>query len=134
MLRKIIFILLLIWVLSPTIILAATPTPSVSVAPTPSEGIIPRGSRASIPDPLRGTGIQNVVTAAFNIAYAVAGIVAIAYLIVGGYQYITSQGNPDVAAQAKGTITNSIVGLIIILTSYLIIHFALSQLHASGIL
>lgn len=99
-----------------------------------AEGILPTGEKATIDDPLKGAGIQGVITAGFNIAYGVAGLVAVIYLIIGGYQYITSQGNPDVSTQAKSTIVNSIIGLIIILTSYLIIRFALDQLKAGGIL
>lgn len=99
-----------------------------------AEGILPTGEKASIPDPLKGAGVQGVITAGFNIAYGVAGLVAVIYLIIGGYQYMTSAGNPDVSEQAKSTIVNSIIGLIIILTSYLVIRFALDQLHAGGIL
>jgi TRAP-type C4-dicarboxylate transport system permease small subunit len=88
-----------------------------------------------LPDPLRNSGgIQGLINNIFNIAYGAAGLVAVAYLIVGGYQYITSQGNPDATATAKGTIVNAITGLIIILASYLIIRFALDQLEVGGLL
>lgn len=111
---------------------AKTPTPST--ATPPPEGIAPSGSRAALPDPLRGTGIQGLINNIFNIAYGAAGLVAVAYLIIGGYQYITSQGNPDATATAKSTIINAIIGLIVILASYLIIRFALDQLRVGGLL
>jgi hypothetical protein len=99
-----------------------------------AEGIVPEGERARLPNPLGNTGLQGLITNIFNIAYGAAGLIAVAYLIIGGYQYITSQGNPDATATAKGTIVNSIIGLIIILTSYLIIRFALDQLKVGGML
>ncbi|MCX6811221.1 MAG: pilin [Candidatus Berkelbacteria bacterium] len=120
MMKKIILSLFFILSCLPTYVLA--------------EGIVPEGSRARIPNPLGNTGIQGLITNIFNIAYGVAGVVAVAYLIVGGYQYITSQGNPEATATAKSTIINSIIGLIVILASYLIIRFALAQLGAGGVL
>ena len=92
------------------------------------EGIVPKGDDKTIPDPLPGKNLQDIINSVFNVAYGLAGIVAIIYLIYGGYMYITSSGNPDASEAAKSTIVNSIIGLIIILTSYLIIHFALEQL------
>lgn len=99
-----------------------------------AEGIVPEGKDKIIPDPIPGKNLQDIINSVFNVAYGLAGVVAIIYLIVGGYYYITSSGNPDASEAAKGTIVNSIIGLIIILTSYLIIRFALDQLGAKGVL
>jgi TRAP-type C4-dicarboxylate transport system permease small subunit len=98
------------------------------------EGIVPEGEGRTIQNPLGENTPQNIIDNILAIAFGLAGIIAVAYLIIGGYQYITSQGNPDVAAQAKSTIVNSIIGLIIVLTAYLIVRFVLIQLHAEGIL
>ncbi len=99
--------------------------------PTPAEGIAPQGEERSLPNPLgEEHDLQYVVTQVFNIAFGLAGIIALAYLIVGGYQYITSQGNPDAATMAKSTVVNSIIGLIIILTAFLLVNFALQQIGA----
>ena len=115
---------------------AKTPTPSPTTATPPPEGIAPSGTASlSNLDPLRNAGgLQGLITNIFNIAYGAAGVIAVAYLIVGGYQYITSQGNPDATAVAKSTIINAIIGLIVILASYLIIRFALDQLRVGGLL
>ena len=118
----------------PVIALAASPSPttSTSVAPTPAEGIAPTGSGKTIPNPLGTHDLQYVVTQVFNLAFGLAGLVALIYLIIGGYQYITSSGNPDAAETAKGTIVNSIIGLIIVLTSFLLVNFTLRQIGAGG--
>ena len=52
---------------------------------------------------------------------AVVGILAVGYLIFGGFRYITSGGNEESAEQAKKIITNSIIGLVIIILSFVII-------------
>jgi hypothetical protein len=102
--------------------------------PAPPEGIVPTGSDRTIENPLGNSTPQNVIDNILIVVFGAAGLVAVAYLIIGGYQFITSQGNPDLATQAKGTITNSIIGLIIVLTAYIIVRFALQQLGAEGIL
>ena len=92
---------------------------------------MPEGEK-KIDNPLGDHDLQYVVTQVFHIAFGLAGLIAFIYLIIGGYQYITSSGNPDAAEAAKGTIVNSIIGLIIVLTSFLLVDFALRQIGAGG--
>lgn len=51
------------------------------------------------------------------VAYAAAVM-----LIVGGFKYITSQGDQNSMANAKKTITNSIIGLIVAIFSVAIVN------------
>ncbi len=53
----------------------------------------------------------------------ISGILATAYLIWGAIQYITSQGDQNGIANAKNTILNAIVGLVIVLLSIGIVQF-----------
>jgi len=57
------------------------------------------------------------------IAYALgfAGIVLFVLLVVGGFKFITSGGDPKAVEGARKTLTSAIAGLIIILLSYLIL-------------
>ena len=48
------------------------------------------------------------------------GIIFVAMIIYAGFMYMTSQGKEDVIKKAKNTLVTSIIGLIIILTSYAI--------------
>jgi len=54
-----------------------------------------------------------VALAIIDILLRVAGLVAVFYVIFGGIQYATSQGNPDAAAKAQSTLINALVGLAI---------------------
>jgi len=56
-----------------------------------------------------------------GIITAIAASAAVFFLVKGGYQYITSTGNPDSLESAKRTIRNAIVGLIIVLSANLIV-------------
>lgn len=43
----------------------------------------------------------------------VAGMVAVGFIIYGGFQYMTSSGEPDRTKKAKDTILNALIGLVI---------------------
>lgn len=58
----------------------------------------------------------------------VSGSLAVLFLIIGGYFYITSGGNEEQAARGRKTITNAIIGLIIIILSYTIVNVIISTL------
>ncbi len=57
--------------------------------------------------------IPLVLIAVVDDLLRVAGMVAVGFVIYAGFQYITSQGNPDQAAKAQSTIINALIGLAI---------------------
>lgn len=60
---------------------------------------------------------------AFYIFFAgVAGILAVVVMMWGGFHYITSAGNSQKISQAKEIISNAIIGLILVFTSYLLLN------------
>ena len=63
-----------------------------------------------------------------KIMFSIGGLLALIGLIVGGYKYITSSGNPEAAGQAKLTIVYSIVGLVVILIAVIFVRFLLGRL------
>lgn len=56
-----------------------------------------------------------------NIALGLAGLVAVLFLLIGGFRYITSAGNEEVAEQAKKIIINAIIGIVVIILSFVIV-------------
>ncbi len=50
-----------------------------------------------------------------------AGYAAVAFIIYGGYRYMTSAGSADGIASAKKTITNAIIGLILSIAAVAIV-------------
>jgi len=75
--------------------------------------------------------LMDVISTIINLAFAIAGIVAVVYLIMGGFNYVTAGGNPEAVDGAKTTLVNAIIGLVVILVSYLIIQFVMSQIGAN---
>ena len=56
-----------------------------------------------------------------GLALGLAGIVLFILLIIGGFKFITSGGDPKAVEGARNTLTYAIGGLIVILVSYLIL-------------
>ncbi len=56
-----------------------------------------------------------------NLFLGIVGLIAVAYLIYGGFRYMTSAGNEETTEQAKKIIVNSIIGLVVIILSYIIV-------------
>ena len=67
------------------------------------------------------TSISGFIMKIINIALAVAGLIAVLFLIIGGFRYITSAGNEETAEQAKKIITNAIIGIVVIILSFVIV-------------
>ena len=60
---------------------------------------------------------KNILVAAGSLITLVLFII----LLVGGFKYLTSGGNPKATEEAKNTMTYALVGLIVIVGSYLIL-------------
>jgi hypothetical protein len=50
-----------------------------------------------------------------------AAIIAVIFLIIGGFLYITSAGNETQSTKGRKTLVNALIGLAIIVLSYLIV-------------
>jgi uncharacterized membrane protein len=78
-----------------------------------------------------GLGDENPVMIAaklIRIALGFLGIIAVVLLILGGFKWMTAGGNEDKVSEAKRTIGQAIIGLLIILASYSIAQFVINSL------
>lgn len=58
-----------------------------------------------------GKDIPKVLLAVFEIIMRILGIVAVVMVVWGGFQYITSQGEPEATKNARNTIVNALIGV-----------------------
>lgn len=68
--------------------------------------------------------ISDIVTVIKNIISLLAPAAAVGFLLViiyGGFQLVTSGGDPKAAAGARGTLTYAVIGAILVLVSWLIL-------------
>ena len=63
-----------------------------------------------------------IALAVFEIILRLGGIIAVIFVIVGGFQFITSQGEPDRIKNARGTIINALIGLVITISATVIVN------------
>jgi len=77
------------------------------------------------------TSVSAFIIRIINIALTVAGLIAVLFLIIGGFRYITSAGNEETAEQAKKIIINAIIGIVVIILSFVIVR-VISSAIATG--
>lgn len=65
--------------------------------------------------------LSSLAVRVINIALYLAAIIAVIFVIIGGYQYIFSAGNDETAKTGRKTLTNALIGLTIIVLSYIIV-------------
>ncbi len=71
------------------------------------------------------TGVLCVFENLIRIALTLASLIAVAFVVYGGYLYITSAGNQEGAQAGIKAVTNAAIGLVIILASWIIINTVL---------
>lgn len=59
------------------------------------------------------TQVENFIRSVIKVMAGLAGLIATAYFVVGGYGYITSTGNPEHMAKSKSTLFWAAIGLAI---------------------
>ncbi len=81
------------------------------------------GQAFTFPDDLGAVGLG-----VLDILLRVSAYVAIGFVIYGGIMYMTSQGEPDKAKNARDTIINALIGLVIAILAASIVSFIGRQL------
>jgi len=71
---------------------------------------------------------QSLVTNGLNIVYYVLGAVAVVMIILSGYQYLTSNGEPEKAKKAMQSILYAIIGLVVVIGAFAITNFVFGRL------
>lgn len=85
---------------------------------------VQRGTNLPTWNVQQGSGADSVVliiTQVIKILLLIAGSVAILFIIIGGYQYLTSGANPEGAKKGKTTVVNALIGIIVIVLSYVLV-------------
>ena len=81
--------------------------------------------------PTTGTGLVNVndpnlkigsiIGATLTYIFAAAGIALLIYLVLGGFQLMTSRGDQKAAQGAQAKITNAVIGFVIVIFAYFLV-------------
>lgn len=97
--------------------------------------------RADIPQPncnaLSGvrcdnTDLTGIIIKILNFALGIAFLIAVLMLVFGGFRYITSAGNEETASKGKQTIVNALIGIAIVILSYVIVQVVSRTVSSAG--
>ena len=83
-------------------------------------------SNSSCPDDTNSS-VSALIKKIINILSVLIGAIAVVMVIIGGFRYITSAGNPEQAKGARNTILYAIIGLVIVALAQIIVHFVLNS-------
>lgn len=95
---------------------------------TSAEAIVDPAKKCDIKNfdilPVGGhSDVALVMAAVLDDLLRIAGLVAIAFVIVGAIQFITSQGDPEGTARAQSTVINALIGLAITVVAVAFVSF-----------
>lgn len=79
-----------------------------------------------------GDDLFGAITGVLNVLLGLAALIAAIFILLGGVQYITSQGDEAAAAKAKNTIIYAVIGLIVIGLAYVIVNFTISAINSTA--
>jgi hypothetical protein len=98
--------------------------------------LMPMAAAAQLvaPDALGGTAqssLEVAVLRIINIFLILVGIAAVIFILVGGVQYITSQGDENKAATAKQTVLFAVMGLIVVGLAGAVVRFVINAINVA---
>lgn len=71
---------------------------------------------------LNADSIPKLIGQIIDIALGIAGAIAVLFVIVGGFQYMTAGGSDDQVKKGKATIFNALIGIVLIVLAYAIVN------------
>ncbi|MDO5480056.1 MAG: pilin [Candidatus Saccharibacteria bacterium] len=74
------------------------------------------------------TDLSTVIVNIVNGIVGALGLVAVIFIVVGGVNYMTSQGDPGKTKKAKDTILYASIGLIIAVLAFAIVNFVIGNI------
>ena len=122
--------------LIPAVALAQEPAAPPPVAPHP-DGLKKLQDNLSGFGEDTGLGTGNVaqdsnligkIAAVINVILGFLGIIAVIMIIYAGFKWMTAGGNEEDVTKAKANIKNAVIGLAIVLASFIIVNFAVNRL------
>lgn len=74
-----------------------------------------------------GGSIDSTIGKVVNLISVAVGIAAVIMIIIAGFRYVTSAGNPERTKGAKNTLLYALIGLVIVALAQIIVQFVLKE-------
>lgn len=72
-----------------------------------------------------GQSVEALIQTIINVLLFIIGAVAVIMIIVGGFRYVTSNGDSSALTGAKNTILYAVIGLIVAIFAYAIVNWVI---------
>ncbi len=77
---------------------------------------------------------ETIVSIVIKVVLSLLGVVFLSLMVYGGYLWMTAAGNDEKLKKAQNLITAAVIGMIIVISSYAISSFVLSNLEDTTLL
>ncbi len=88
---------------------------------------------AALTDPLGGVGVNGLVKNLIRAMLGITGSVALLMFVWGGFQWLFSAGEADRVKKGKDTIKWAVLGLVVIITAYMLVNTVISILESGTV-
>lgn len=109
---------------------AFVPSVSVSAAVTCPTGSVrpsaPTYAECNLPADAKKETLFDSIKNAINVILGVLGVVAVVVIILGGFTFMTSQGDAGKVMKGRNTILWGVIGLAVALLAFAIVNFVLT--------
>lgn len=85
------------------------------------------GSGCGTTDSTSENKVKGVVKTVINVFSIIVGVTSVIMIMIGGFKYITSQGDSNNINSAKNTILYAVIGLIVVTMAQVIVKFVLMK-------
>ena len=72
--------------------------------------------------------LPGTILGLINVVLVLVGVLALAFLVYGGFRYITSRGEESEVEAAKGIITNAVIGIVVIGIAAALVNFVIGAI------
>lgn len=70
----------------------------------------------------------STLTNIFNTVLALAGALAVAYIVWSGIRYMLSQGQPNEIKAARDGILYSLIGIVVVMVAFLLVNYVIGNI------
>lgn len=98
-------------------------------------GILPARGQGFVAPPNPGLPVSDLpsgIAGIIRVALLLVGVLALGFIVYGGFVYITSRGDEREVEAAKATITKAVTGIVIIGLAYAIVEFVFCTVGTPG--
>lgn len=93
----------------------------------PALDYITDGTDSIRPSGVNKDGLMSTINTVINVIIGIIGMLAVIMIIVGGINFVLSQGDTAKVTKARNTILYGVVGLVVALLAFAIVNFVLTN-------